>query len=79
MLFEDPIVQRPTGPGLKVWSEPRMRWRWYEEPETDGKGKNELRQYGIRWMAQYDDGCECSGVCPLHVAARASECAKERA
>ena len=79
MLFEDPIVPRPTGPGLKVWSEPRMRWRWYEEPETNGKGKNELRQYGVWWKAQYNDGTTCSGVCPLQVAAIACEYAKERA
>jgi hypothetical protein len=56
-----------------------MRWRWYEEPDTNGNGKNELRQYGLWWKAQYDDGTECSGECPLDVVTRALGHAKERA
>jgi hypothetical protein len=76
-LFEQQIVPRPTGDGLKVWSEPRMRWRWYEEPEC--KGQNELRQYGIWWLAQYDDSTECTAECPWRAAEMAVARAKERA
>jgi hypothetical protein len=70
------IMPRPTGPGLKVWSKPRQHYRHYIEPGT--KIKNELVDRGVWWVAQYDDGTECSGACPLQAAAEALGWAKER-
>ena len=70
------IVQRPTGPGLKVWSTPRTHWRHYIE--RTNKGTNELVDRGVWWWAQYDDGTVCSGACPLRVAEMALGFAKER-
>jgi len=75
-LFETATVPKPDHPGLKVWSEPRFHWRHYIEPGT--KLKNELVDCGVWWVAQYDDGTECRGVCPWRVASEACWFAKER-
>jgi hypothetical protein len=76
-LFERMLVTKPNHPGLKVWSEPRQHWRHHIEPGT--KLKNELVDCGVWWVAQYDDGTECRGVCPWRVASEACGFAKERA
>lgn len=76
LFDEQPPTPRPTGAGLKVWSEPRQHWRHYIEPKS--KLPNELVDCGVWWVAQYDDGTECHGACPWQVAAEAVMWAKER-
>jgi len=65
-LFDIEPIPKPDHHGLKVWSEPRQHWRHHIEPGS--KLPNELVDCGVWWVAQYDDGTECRGVCPWRVA-----------